>query len=112
MTKDDGGPAFPTHRTELVQVSAETGDEECVRVIYPGMSLRDWFASTCPDGEVNELMPQTQGALLKFCEQHGLDCRYPVNGDRTPSEATVRTIVRYEYADAMLAARKETSDEN
>jgi hypothetical protein len=39
---NDGGPAFPGARHE--QVRQHDGSQTWADVIYPGMSLRDWFA--------------------------------------------------------------------
>lgn len=42
MAMKDGGPAFPTTRSERLPSRGE--EVQFAEVTYPGMSLRDWFA--------------------------------------------------------------------
>ena len=48
--KNDGGPAFPATRTEHVQALADPQHREPLEIVYPGMSLRDYFAAKAMAG--------------------------------------------------------------
>lgn len=79
-TPDNGGPAFPSTKQE----DNGRGYGDLHEVHYPGMSLRDYFASKALAGI----------------------CAHPDTwGDGIPEIA--RTA--YEIADAMLAARNQTT---
>lgn len=80
--KPDGGPAFPV---EMYSPDSD-GDE-----VYPGMSLRDWFAGHIVQGCL---------AYSHYNESWG---DYHNNGT---NEALARHV--YEVADAMLAERDKT----
>ena len=77
---DDGGPAFP------MQVNSANGNYN-----YGGMSLRDWFAGQALNG-----VTTTANGLGSLDEL-----------SRKEIMMKCAEIV-YEFADAMLAARKET----
>ncbi len=83
--RDDGGPAFPLNAANSNK--ADTAQ---------GMSLRDWFAGQATQFDIEEYLPQTQGELGDWCKAHG---------DADASQ--VRPWAKYQYADAMLEARKK-----
>lgn len=89
MAFDDGGPAFPLPVTQFNPGS-------------PGMSLLDFFAST------DSAQPTEEAIKLEF----NLDkSRNPYNDPHKPpirGRLEVITDLRYEYAKAMLEARKRT----
>lgn len=74
------------------------------------IELRDYFAAHCPDSELPQSV--TEGDIIKAFEMT------PQVGERLDPEfrrqATVkiRCMARYAYADAMLEARKEDTDES
>lgn len=82
MTDRDDTPAFPTPflDTEAGRVYAER---------LGGMSLRDWFAGQ---------------ALAGLCAFSGR-----IKGEYSPTPK-LHAQTAYEYADAMMAARKEKPD--
>jgi len=73
---NDGGPAFP---------------QETYTEYYPGMTLRDYFASEASEEDIQEFIPATRGEAAEFQQRHGF----------SPS----RQWARYCHADAMLKAR-------
>jgi hypothetical protein len=85
---DDGGPAFPVHSTHAMF------NGKVVAIHEQGMSLRDWFAGQAFAGLLanRDLLE----GILKQSKKLGL----------THDEGAAKAA--YEYADAMLAARKET----
>ena len=89
---DDGGPAFP-----LPAHPGANGEQP-----YPiyGMSLRDWFAGTCP------LTPQSYAPVygMEFDEI----LRHP---DHAKMFWMLFADERHLYADAMLAARSKEGRE-
>lgn len=76
----DGGSAFPTSRVERQEI-IKGGHSEFVRVNYPGMSLRDYFAAK---------------AMLRMTPEYCDDV------DMSYAELARRS---YLIADAMLAER-------
>lgn len=101
-TKDDGGSAFPI---------PDWNGHEGSRV---GMSLRDWFAGTCPDEEMKKRIPRTMGDIVKLLADLG----WISNADATGAGYVwtkyqdehmhrLRAWARYQYAEAMLEARKQ-----
>lgn len=82
MAEQDGGPAFPAMRPELVATTLKdhTGEpiESWEDIHYPGMSLRDYFAAAALTGLIAKP-----------------DMSWPSDA----AEAS------YRIADAMLAAR-------
>jgi len=79
----DGGPAFP--RPFVGEAPGEVG-----------MSLRDWFASHCPESEIPTF-------VVRNCMDHfGIS-----HGNQVTDEhfQILRGKARYKYADAMLKAR-------
>jgi hypothetical protein len=89
----DGGPAFPQSRVW----NAERAEYEDTQQ-FPGMSLRDWFAAMAP-----------KPARWQMKLEQGRDrARNPHNDYHKPkirSESEIEADLRYEHADAMLAAR-------
>jgi len=85
--KNDGGPAFPVERE-----MDERGNSGCVRsFMFPGMSLRDYFAAKAMQGE--------------------LACQSPELGEySTGASVAGLAQVSYEIADAMLAEREKEQD--
>jgi hypothetical protein len=75
---DDGGPAFPN-----LGYNAEK--------VFNGMTLRDWFA-----GQAMPIIMSDKQALSKVASKAGI----------TP--VRYAALASWGYADAMLAARKET----
>jgi len=73
-----------------------------------GMNLRDYFAAHCPDSELPQSV--SEGDIIKAFSMT------PQTGERLDPEfrraATVkiRCLARYDYADAMLAARETEED--
>lgn len=89
MTENDGGPAFPG------AIDARSRD---FTMPSPGMSLRDWFATFAP--------PPRRWRLK--LEQDRDRARNPHNDSYKPkirSEDEIVAALRFEHADAMLAAR-------
>lgn len=86
----DGGPAFPQGH-QVDNISALEG----------GMSLRDYFAThapvTCIDAN-QSLLQQPDAARFASCDHDGA----------MPMPLIMKELVRlrWEYADAMLAARE------
>lgn len=80
---NDGGPAFPTPLPSSQY----------------GMSLRDWFAAHAP--EATDHWVETWQKIDRS--------RNPYNEAHRPklrSEIEIRAAYRWEYADAMIAARQ------
>lgn len=109
----DGGPAFPVpameynYGTERRELAAE----------HPGMTLRDYFAVRCPAEEIKDRMPKTLGELADAYVWHGWIDEQKRKSVRSVTDLReledpklhrrLRAIVRYEYADDMLEARKQ-----
>lgn len=94
-TIKDGGPAFPTEAT----VFEDAGGYMRSAGSAGGMSLRDWFAGQALCGH---LSAETSAQRLAVLQRHG--------GDTDAAMADLRKLsaeIAYEYADAMLAARKQ-----
>jgi hypothetical protein len=92
--RDDGGPAFPLPRQ---QWDSELGGG--FRETQEGVTLRDYFAIHGPeplDGDV-EFQRQLDRNRNPYNESHKPKIR---------SDKEIRAALRYEYADAMLEARK------
>jgi len=91
MKKNDGGPAFP----ESGERGKAAGGE--------GMSLRDYFAVHGPEpnkGDIDTVQEQERS-------------RNPHNDHYKPkrhSRKEIAAILRYRFADAMLAAREERGE--
>lgn len=77
----DGGPAYPTDASE---------ERNRGSTVYPGMSLRDYFAAAALQGVLSDMVDH-----MKVLERTGH------SGDAD------KVLARfcYEYADAMLAER-------
>ncbi|MCQ9423439.1 hypothetical protein NRB16_07885 [Pseudomonas sp. LJDD11] len=85
MSKDHGGPAFPTHTNPRPGHLADAPQ---------GMSLRDYFAAKFAAAQVT-----ATSADSGFINPDYIDPR----GEETVAEKVARTS--YAMADAMLAAR-------
>lgn len=95
--KDDGGGAFPSPGVVL-----NFDRNEHQQGAYEGMSLRDYFAIHANESAISSLgldhYIEWNNARLEQCE--GEEVADYVG----PSDASLR----YQYADAMLAARGES----
>lgn len=96
MSEGNGGPAFPMH--------LNTGtNQEPVWVVHPGMTLRDYFAAHMPD-LYSEWNFHQRAAALGMGHDEWLK-------DPIGSAAAFEAMVRYRYADAMLAERARRAEE-
>ena len=86
MSKDNGGPAFPT-TTQVTQNQA-TGETTVHQYLSDGMTLRDYFATNA-----------MQGLFAFWVSVNSKTC---IN-DPDPK---IIAEMSYEYADAMLKARE------
>ncbi len=85
----EGGPAF----------SYATGDPEHGGDIWPGMTLRDWFATFAPEPDGMHVASE-----IKYDHDNN-----PYNMPNKPplrSRQQIRADARFAWADAMLAARE------
>lgn len=112
MSKNDGGPAFPTqvaregkptiHELEKIlegpvgQVEVTPSGE--VRVVHPGMSLRDWYRSQCPLTIEHALSTWSFDTFERLSYN-----------DRIEFWKWYRTLAD-EYADAMLKERENSHE--
>lgn len=85
---NNGGQAFPSH--PILYSSADQHEAQ-------GMSLRDWFAGQAP--------VTMQDAALA-CGWADLRDGSTCSDSNRATIWAVMSMLRYEYADAMLAARK------
>lgn len=100
MTDKNGGAAFPR-----VMERFNGTFENC-----DGMSLRDYFANHCPTEWMDLAMPKTVGDMRDAMIIRGilpesarkLDALKSYNGAH---RRQLFVAIRYDYADAMLAAR-------
>lgn len=97
--RDEGGPAFPTERTEW------DGGQR-TQWVQSGMTLRDWFAGQAVagwgeghHGNSHYLDPSHQG---------GSSTRFPDTRDVAADYAVRMARFAYNVADAMIAARGRT----
>lgn len=88
MPKDDGGAAFPISREQ----------EGWYR---EGMTLRDYLAAHAPVGATMALAVWGKDSQL---------AGPPADDKARAAFMAVWALLRYEYADAMLAERKESAD--
>lgn len=105
---DDGGPAFPVE----MRVSGWSSDPLATPVLkqFGGMSLRDYFAAHCPDTWIERNTPDGTDAMRRELLKRKIIASTWHSGGplETYSEidtSRLYTALRYEYADAMLAAR-------
>jgi hypothetical protein len=90
MTKrTDGCPAFPQH---------DIRDGE-------GMSLRDWFAATLPEPSREDVLRVMERE--RMANPHNEPYHNKV---RRRGEREIICALRYEYADAMIAARSNPTN--
>lgn len=83
-TPDNGGPAFPSTKQE----DNGRGYGDLHEVHYPGMSLRDYFASKAMQAFIQNLKPNPDGMGYIF-----------------PTEWRPVVSAAWNIADTMLAAR-------
>jgi hypothetical protein len=81
MSKDNGGPAFPT-TTQVTQNQA-TGETTVHQYLSDGMTLRDYFAAKA-----------MQGLIAQSC------------GTAASSSVSFGAEYAYQMADAMMKARE------
>jgi len=91
--QDDGGAAFPMPSGPEPRVNATTHYNE-------GMSLRDWFAAHAPPCDVEAI---TGTDVKTVAEYLGID----PNEWRYEHCIEAHAKARYQWADAMLKARKQ-----
>lgn len=89
--KDDGGQAFPQPIT--------VGPNADAYPAYPGMSLRDWFAG--------QSIPAATVDYTKGIADYEIGRMFGGRGGIRREE--IIATLAYQYADAMLAARKAGS---
>ncbi len=96
---DDGGPAFP----QPAEMSGKWADPKTCKQWVPlrGMSLRDWFAGQAP---------VTMGDAARVCGWPP-EFNLTQDSDRAAFWA-VMAMLRFEYADAMIVARRIKGDDN
>lgn len=90
--KPDGGPAFPLNQIDPKE-GHDAGHYE-VKMQYPGMSLRDYFAGLAMAGEISSMQDNAASEARAAAA---------VDASESPVEHTAR--ISYEMADAMIAAR-------
>jgi hypothetical protein len=92
---EDGGPAFPSGQCYTITdpVYGYT-TKHSKGPLHLGISQRDWFAANASEEDIQEFLPQTIGEEAEFTKKFGFK--------------PTRQWARYQHADAMLAARKET----
>lgn len=91
---NDGGPAFP--QTDLSAYGMGPNEDG-----NSGMSLRDWFAGQAP---------VTMGDAARVCGWPP-EFNLTQDSDRAAFWA-VMAMLRFEYADAMIVARRIKGDDN
>lgn len=91
MNRETGGPAFPTqiNNSGITPIKGFNGEEIKPQTFsaYPGMNLRDYFATKALQGLLSWTGDEASGS-------------YHSNSDPAHTAS-----MAYEYADAMLAAR-------
>jgi len=87
---DDNPPAFPFPEVRSGGFGVREGSD--------GMSLRDWFAGQAP-------VTLFDAAIC--CGWDSLEAANMPKDEYRTTLWTIMTLMRYEYADAMLAARKD-----
>ena len=105
---DDGDPVFLFPQSYIGKDAPHEG-------IGGGAELRDWFAGTAADEDVDFYMPALNTDLAALLSQLGIEIDLSEN---VLSQETRRTYgrlhawARYQFADAMMAerARRKNSD--
>ena len=92
MTKDTGGPAFPTKNYATFQPIAEGYSE--------GMTLRDYFAIHATEEDIQRHLPT--GRIIEVVVETMIGLK---EVEKQPERRT-REQARYAFADAMLKARQ------
>ena len=91
MSKETGGPAFPTENER------QTGSNS---YHYEGMTLRDYFAAKATDEDIKNYM-HDDGKLISGIDTLGRPW------ERREIIYFTREQAKYRYADAMLKAREQ-----
>lgn len=102
---DDGGPAFPcpVGGSSFMDQSGYTTWQ------FPGaqgLSLRDWFAGQAIAVIVEVVSPSINPAIDGACEHDGISSEEIDAEARTVIAFEILSRRCYQFADAMLAARK------
>lgn len=90
-TPADGGPAFPREGNTPAHSKHVCSQS--------GMSLRDWFAGQAPHQEVDAIIGQTVREASQFLGIAETEYKCEIHYPKACGKA------RYQWADAMLAAR-------
>ena len=85
MTKDNGGPAFPSD-----ELSMHSDEYRHINQQHSGMTLRDYFAAKASEDDIQQFMPHRSGLQGVAITKH---------------LAVSRQQARYKHADAMLLER-------
>lgn len=111
--KKDGGPAFgQVVELRCVRVEMNGATEwEPETCLHGGLTVRDYFAAKCSDDEVAQRIPKTVGGIADrlvalgwiTVESREADVTRCFDARRVQR---LRALVRYEYADDMIAARE------
>lgn len=99
MAKDDGGPAFP-NLAKITRHGIDGIYETREPISEGGMSLRDWFAGQA-----------LVGIMANPERWRDIQRRYDEGKLSYDGASASNATKAYSLADAMLAARKEPSDE-
>lgn len=91
-----GGPAFPF--TFISKFDARTGAPTDTQ-IFPGMTLRDYFAGQALAGAMAVMSVASEESLKSIARENGLAL--------PTTRSAVAASVAYGYADAMLAERSK-----
>lgn len=106
---DDGGPVYPTITFDVINMHGTERPGHYTDPDRPGISLRDWFASRAPNVDYRF------SRQFVFSEDPpDLDFKNPSNEYlkwAAKRELAIQAAWAYAYADAMIAARKETTND-
>lgn len=108
MSEGYNESAFPRPHAMMPNGNIEYGEN--------GMTLRDYFAASCSHGEIKHRLPSTIGEMRDELIKRKLipENKKHVDVFKSYTEKDVqklKAIIRYEYADDMLEARKGAADE-
>lgn len=93
--EDTGGPAFPNSNNTLAWCQ--------------GMTLRDYFAAHCEQEEIEIRLPSTVGDMAARLKREGIIGPWTdiIRAYGPADVQKLRSILRYEYADSMIAERSK-----
>ena len=107
---DDGGPAYPQYKIDSTGQDIDTGELHLTAFKQPGISVRDYFASTfrIPDDE----LPPTRTQYKQLLEAMGLKSVLQQEDfwGWIRNLAEIKAAIRYVYADAMIDERKRSQN--